>query len=599
MNLIIVDSPIKAAKIAPWLDASWRVEASRGRLRDLPTDALGIAVKDAFTPQYRVLANQRGTLTRLKKAAAEAEMIYFATNPDADGETTAWHMSELLKADLKQKAVYRVKFHALTKTSVLASLDAPRAIDTRLVEAHETRHTLDRLVGYLVSALASKRLGEPYPIGRLAGVCLRLMVERERAIETFQSNSLRTCEAKFTVGDQTFTALLSARRDDTSWDEAAVTALVRTQADTRFEVQNIQTKTVSQAPLAPFNLSTLQQAASESLRLTPETTVALARGLYECGFITYPLTNSVIVAADAQAAVREYISAQYGAEYAPLLPNIFDTERAVSYPDAEAIRPTDIARLPETLANGIGADLYALIWRRFVESQMSAAQYREMQVTVQGGDARYTAQSRTLTFEGFLKLSSLHALAEPALPMVTPGQTLICVSLQPISHHTQSPSRYTDATLVADLAEHGIDPLTVSPIRFLTEKGYVKRDGKFLMPTARGVTLVHFLNKHFSEVFDVEQAAQLDRQFDRIAAGEMRRLAVLSAFWEGGFMAQCRALAIQLLPRTLNVVGICPKYGGRLVERRSKRGVFAGCEHYPKCKGRAEPVVLTAVQGTN
>ena len=599
MNLLIVDSPIKAAKIAPWLDATWRVEASRGKLRDLPTDALGIAVKDAFTLQYRVLPHQRGTLTRLKQAAAEAEAIYLATDPDPEGETAAWHLSELLKAELRQKPVYRVKFDALTKTAVLAALDAPRAIDRRLVEAQETRRTLDRLVGYLLSALASKRLGEPYPIGRTAGGCLRLLIERERAIETFQSDTLWTCEAQFVAADQPFTALLSARRDVTGWDEAAVAALVRAQVDTRFEVQDVQTQTVAQTPLAPLTLSTLQQAASESLRLTPETTVALARGLYECGFITYPLTDSLTITPDAQAATQEYIAAHYSAAYVPIVPNVYSVDHAASHDGAEAICPTDVTRLPETLASGIGADLYGLIWRRFVASQMSAAQFRETGVTVQGSDARYSAQSSTLTFDGFHKMSSQNALAEPILPTLTSGQPLICLSLQPIAHRTQPPSRYTDASLVADLAEHGIDPLTVSPIRFLTEKGYVKRDGKFLIPTARGITLVHFLNEHFADVFEVTHAAQLEQQIDRIARGETRRLSVLSAFWQGGFMAQCRALAIQLLPTTLNVVGTCPKCGGRLVERHNKCGIFAACEHYLKCKGRAEPVKLTAVQGAH
>jgi len=599
MNLLIVDSPIKAAKIAPWLDATWRVEASRGKLRDLPTDALGIAVKDAFTPQYRVLPHQRGTLTRLKKAAAEAEAIYLATDPDHDGETTAWHLSELLKPELKQKPVYRVVFSALTQAAVLVALDAPRAINMRLVEAQETRRTLDRLVGYLISALASKRLGEPYPVGRVAGVCLRLLVERERAIETFQPDTLWTCEAKFVAADQTFTALLSARRDVAGWDEAAVTALVRAQVDTRFEVQNVQTQTVAQTPLAPLTLSTLQQAASELLRLTPETTVALARGLYECGFITYPLTDSLTIAPDAQAAAQEYITAHYGAAYVPTLPNIYNADQASSHDSAEAIRPTDITRLPDTLASGIGADLYGLIWQRFVASQMSDAQFRETGITVQGGDARYSAQSRTLTFDGFRKVNSQNALAEPALPTHISGQPLICLSLQPIAHRTQLLSRYTDGSLVADLAEHGIDPLTVNPIRFLTEKGYVKRDGKFLTPTARGITLAHFLNEHFADVFEVTHAAQLEQQIDRIARGETRRLSVLSAFWQGGFMAQCRALAIQLLPKTLDVVGVCPKCGGRLIERHNKRGIFAACEHYPKCKGRAEPVTLTAVQGAH
>ena len=500
MNLLIVDSPIKAAKIAPWLDATWRVEASRGKLRDLPTDALGIAMKDAFTPQYRVLPHQRGTLTRLKQAVAEAETIYLATDPDRDGEMEAWHLSELLKTELKQKPVCRVAFSALTQAAVLAALDAPRAIDRRLVEAQETRRTLDRLVGYLLSALASKQLGDPYPIGRVAGVCLRLLVERERAIETFQPATLWTCEAQFVAADQPFTALLSARRDVTCWDEAAVAALVRAQVDTRFEVQDVQTQTVAQTPLPPLTLSTLQQAASESLRLTPEMTVALARGLYECGFITYPLTDALTITPDAQTAAQEYIAAHYGVAYVPTLPNVYSADHASSHDGAEAIRPTDVTRLPETLASGIGANLYGLIWRRFVASQMSAAQFRETCVTVQGGDARYSAQSRTLTFDGFHKMNSQNALAEPTLPTLTSGQPLICLSLQPIAHRTQPPSRYTDASLVADLAEHGIDPLTVSPIRFLTEKGYVKRDGKFLIPTARGITLVHFLNEHLARL---------------------------------------------------------------------------------------------------
>jgi len=615
MNLLIVESPTKAAKIAKFLSGDWRVEASRGHLRDLPEKALGVDLKHEFTLEYQVLPDHRGTLSRLKKLAATANAVYLATDPDREGEAIAWYLAELLKHETQKLPVHRVTFNAVTQKAVTEALAAPRRIDLALVDAQIARRTLDRLVGYLVSPLACKKLDGRYSAGRVQSACLRLVVEREQEIATFQPTRYWRLQAMLQVDGAPFTAYLSAVRDTRAahWPQAVVEKVAGLLKEAVFTVAQIKGAEVTRHPLPPFSTSSLQQAASKALGLTPDRTMQLAQSLYEHGLITYMRTDAVFVAPEAQDAAQTLIESQYGLRYVPALPQVYTTNNATAQEAHEAIRPTDVTLRVETLPAGAGRDLYALIWKRFVSSQMSdaryavqAAQISAMQAPDKPYPVEFMAKGRTLIFDGFLKVYEEAPDAgetrneDQPLPALTNGQTLPLTSLTPSEHATEPPPRFTDASLIAALEQHGIGrPSTYAGmIRLLGESGYVKVEGNRLIPTEAGLTLNAFLSASFPEVFAPDFTAKFETQLDQITTGKAERLTVLSNFWLA-FYPLYKPLADQYAPQAkpapkapLKVLGKCPKCGGDLVERQTKQGVFAGCIHFPKCKGRPAPVAF-------
>jgi len=615
MKLLIVESPTKATKIAKFLPSEWRVEASRGHLRDLPEKALGVDLKDEFALRYELLADHRGTLTRLKKLAADADAVYLATDPDREGEAIAWHLAELLRHETQKIPIQRVTFNAVTQKAVTDALVTPRRIDLALVDAQVARRTLDRLVGYLVSPIACKKLDGRYSAGRVQSACLRLVVEREAEITGFTPTPYWTLEAHLEAGGQPFTARLSVIRETRAarWSQSAVEKVVEALRELTFIVAQVKSAEVSRHPLPPFTTSTLQQAASKALGLTPDRTMQLAQTLYEHGLITYMRTDAVFVAPEAQESARSLIESDYGVDYVPALPQVYVTKSAMAQEAHEAIRPTDVSVKTETLPEGGGRDLYALIWKRFVASQMRDARYAVSAALIIATQApgkpfpvEFTAKGRTLVFDGFLKVYE-EALDDgetrddgQQLPALTNGQALALVTLTPSEHQAEPPPRFTDASLVAALEQRGIGrPSTYAGmVRLLRDRGYVKADGKRLMPTESGIKLNEFLTASFPDVFAPEFTAKFESQLDQIVTGKSERLTVLNAFWLA-FYPLYKPLADQYAPQAkptakppLKVLGKCPKCGGDLVERHSKHGVFAGCVNFPKCKGRPVPATF-------
>ena len=621
MKLLIVESPTKAVKIAAMLGTEWRVEASRGHLRDLPEDALGVDLTHDFALAYQLLPDHRGTLTRLKKCAAQAETVYLATDPDREGEAIAWHLAELLKTNVDKSRLYRVTFNAITPAAVLAGIASPRRIDLALVDAQQTRRTLDRLVGYLVSPLACQKLDGRYSAGRVQSACLRLVVERERAIAAFKPVPYWTLDANLQADDVTFAARLSAIRDfrTTHWSQAVVEKLAEALLEAPFTVAQAQVVESARRPAPPFTTATLQQAASKALHLSPERTMQLAQTLYEHGLITYMRTDAVSIAPEAQQAARAFIAGEYGDAYVPTVPQVYTTYSVAAQEAHEAIRPTVVTQLADTLPDGEGRALYALIWQRFVASQMSDARYTVRAALIHAAKTsetqqpvQFVARGRTLVFDGFLKVyeepldEGETRAPDEGLPVLTKGQPLKFVALVTAEHIPEPPQRYTEAVLVAALERSDIGrPSTYAGmVRLIGDKGYVTVEKRRLIPTATGITLNDFLGESFPAIFEMGFTAQLERQLDQIAVGSAKRLDVLTRFWQT-FEPAYRLLA-ESFTRTEQrtspppkVVGVCPKCGGDLIERQGEQGVFAGCVNFPKCKGRPTPVTFLPVQKGN
>ncbi len=599
-NLVIVESPTKAKTIKGYLGEGWRVEATRGHVRDLPEDKLGVEVDDNFRPVYEVLPRQANTVRRLLKAIRDADAVYVACDPDREGEAIAWHVLQL--ADLlPDKPVYRVTFTAITESAVKAAIAQPRPLDVNLVEAQQTRRIVDRLVGYLVSPVACQALDGRYSAGRVQSACLRLVVEREREITAFAPETYWTLDARLNAESGEFTARLQSVKGQ------PVERLTREQVDAltgglqgaAFWIGGIRHGEQRRNPAPPFTTSTLQQAASQTSGLSPERTMQIAQRLYEAGQITYHRTDGVDVAPEAQRAALQHIARTYGGDYVPNQPNRYQVKTEHAQEAHEAIRPADVTRLPDTV-EGDGAALYALIWQRFVASQMAPARYAVQVVEVLAGKTHgqpyplsFQVKGRTPVFDGFLKVyqeppdpdAEVEDTAD--LPPLHEGAALRLVEWLPTEHQTKTPPRFTEASLVRELERLDIGrPSTyASMVHTIQQRGYVIRQNKRLVPTANGMVLNDFLAVHFDQFFGSAYTDYLESELDAVAAGETTRLDVLHSFWnvfvprlqKAGYAARNQVHQATPLGEP------CPACGGELVERTGKHGTFIGCMNYPDC----------------
>lgn len=450
----------------------------------------------------------------------------------------------------KDKPVYRALFHAITQDAVREAVAQPRALDINLVEAQQARRIVDRLVGYLASPLAAKALDGKFSAGGVQSVCLRLVVEREREIETFKPEIYWTLALRLAADGTEFTAKLHRVKgaDSSFKTREPLDKLVTLLQSVQVWVGKAGHTVKPRQPLPPFTTSSLQQAASKGLGLSPDKTMALAQTLYEQGRITYMRTDGVSIAPEAQTAARDYIAREQGADYLPPEPPTYTVKTANAQEAHEAIRPTDVNRLPKDI-EGDGAALYALIWKRFVASQMSPTLYTVTGAVIYAGKTQgqpfpleFRAQGRSLLFDGFLKVYE-----EPAdegetedeengtLPPLKDNQLLQLVAPQVENHQTRAPARYTEAALVQALEQRGIGrPSTyASMVKTVKDKGYVRVSQKRLVPTEHGIALCDFLTAHFADVLAYDYTARLEDQLDRIATGNTTRLEVLRTFWEG------------------------------------------------------------------
>ena len=575
-NLVIVESPAKAKTINKYLGSDYRVMASIGHIKDLPSKGLGVDVDKNFEPTYELIPdskkrNNRKIVTDLKRAAKEAEAIYLAADPDREGEAICQHLEEEIVPKRPKKPSYRVMFNEITKRAVQDAFKEPKAIDKNLVDAQQARRLLDRLVGYKVSPLLCRTVGGRLSAGRVQSVALRMVVEREREIEAFVKTEYWTVTANlaallppafdarlFKVGEQTvktsnFDQEIK-KNEILIGNEEQARDIVAEAERQNFVVSEVTTKERKRNPVPPFITSKLQQEASRKLGFPVKKAMLVAQKLYEgvelgaegaVGLITYMRTDSTRISEAALNEVREFVGQQYGEKYLP--------EKAVHYrskkdaQDAhEAIRPTDVARTPDSLSKFLNRDelkLYRLIWQRFVASQMMPAVFDQTTIDIEAGRFLFRATGSVLKFDGFLKVyqegrdekAEEDEESERRLPPVSKGEALKLNQITPEQHFTEPPPRYTEATLVKALEEKGIGrPSTYAAIMTtIQDREYVeKHEGRF-HPTAIGMTVNdHLVKGGFDDLFNETYTARMEEELDQIEEGKLKWTEALHEFYE-------------------------------------------------------------------
>ncbi len=614
-KLVIVESPAKARTVGRFLGKGYTVRASVGHVRDLLRSQLSVDVDNDFEPKYRVPNEKRAVVKELKELAKKAAEVYLATDPDREGEAIAWHLMEA--AEIDPKVTKRVVFHEITEPAIEEAFTHPRQINMDLVDAQQARRVLDRLVGYGISPLLWEKVRGRLSAGRVQSVALRLIVEREREIDDFEPVEYWTIQAELKPEKikQTYMARL-VRIDEADPDlpnEEAVHAITADMEQASYAITRIKRGERRRKPSAPYITSTMQQEASRRLGFTAKRTMALAQQLYEglevgegggAGLITYMRTDSTNISTQAAADARRYIQQTYGNDFMPPSAPQYKTRAKGAQEAHEAIRPTSVFRHPDKVKKFLNRDqfrLYQLIWQRFVASQMEAAIYDTLSVDIQanGKDHLYGLRSSgsTLRFPGFLVVYEETAdedkISEDADNVRIPngleeGQKQNLRRLSPEQHFTQPPPRYTEASLVQSLEEHGIGrPSTYAPIlSTIQDRGYVVRESKRLSPTETGVLVNDLLVEHFPEIVDTAFTAHMEEDLDQVATGESRWNAIIRDFYSD-FQPKLEK-AQQEMPTTkaeLEKVGrACPKCGHDLVIRWGRYGKFISCSNFPECR---------------
>ena len=641
--LVIVESPAKAKTIERHLGKQYTVRASMGHLRDLPKSQFGIDVEHNFEPKYINVRGKGDLIRALKKEAKDADKIYLASDPDREGEAIAWHLAHILGVDPATDC--RIVFHEITKPAIEEAVHHPRPIHMAQVDAQQARRMLDRIVGYQLSPLLWRKVRKGLSAGRVQSVTVRLICDREREIEAFQSEEYWTVEAKLKKGKHAFTAEVTHAygKKLSLHNEAETKTLTDDLAQRSFSVQEVKRSERRKKAAPPFTTSSLQQDAARKLGFTSGRTMMIAQQLYEgvvlgrhgaTGLITYMRTDSTRISNLAVDEARSFLSEEYGKEYVPPRPNVYAMGKKAQ--DAhEAIRPTSILRTPAEVESYLNRDqlrLYTLIWQRFSASQMSAALYDTIAVQIAAADYRLRAHGSKLKFKGF---TAVYVGAETAkkekdtlLPDLVDGDPLTLGALNPEQHFTEPPPRYNDASIVKALEELGIGrPSTYAPIiETIQKRGYVERREKQFRPTELGFIVTDMLEEHFKNIVDVKFTANLEGELDGVADGSLDKNELLGSFYTpfeqtlkkaedaigtvelpeevtdipcdkcgrmmvikqgrfGKFLAcpgfpECR----NAKPLLRDTGVLCPKCGGRIVERKSRRGrAFFGCDRYPEC----------------
>ncbi len=610
-NLVIVESPTKSKTLAKFLGKDFTIKASVGHVIDLPKSSLGIDLKKEFKPKYQVIKGKEDIIADLVKAAAKAKTIYLAPDPDREGEAIAFHIASVLK-DIKAK-VRRATFNEITKKAVLAGIEAATDIDQHLVDAQQARRILDRLVGYKVSPVLWTTIHYGLSAGRVQSVALRIVCEREAAIDAFVPDEYWKMTGEFeTAKKARFTArLFKIDGEDFKIPNAETAEQIKADVlGQKFSVASVDTDKKARRALPPYITSTLQQDASIRLSYASAKTMSVAQSLYEgveigdsgqVGLITYMRTDSVRVADEAVTAAKAFIIENFGKEFYPETPNTYKTKKSAQ--DAhEAIRPTYLEYPPQAIKKYLTRDqyrLYELIWNRFLASQMAPAEFDQLTVDIRGGRYTFRVTSSKITFEGFLKVYAMTVEEDPTngngngespkLPKLTAGDKLTLDEVNPTQHFTKPPPRFTEASLVKELEANGIGrPSTYAQIvTTLKARKYVELQQRRLLPTDLGKTVNKILVQEFPDIFSVEFTAQMEEELDRVEEGDYTWKQVLHDFY-GPFSArltEVESTTSQIKASTQKVTDvICDKCGKPMVEKWGRNGKFLACSGYPECR---------------
>jgi len=656
-NLVIVESPAKARTIERYLGDDYRVLASYGHVRDLPENPgkgkFGVDVEHDFAPEYVISDDRRKQVNEITKAAKSADMVYLATDLDREGEAIAWHVAEA--ANVPASKTRRVTFSEITEGAIRDAFAHPRQIDTNLVDAQQTRRIVDRLVGYTLSPLLSRKIRSGLSAGRVQSVAVRLVVEREREINAFTAREYWTLEALLaTKTGVTFAAEVvridGAALDVTDGDTADRHAAALRELEPT--VTKIATRKQSRSPAPPFTTSTLQQEASRKLGFSPKRTMSVAQRLYEgadtpdghVGLITYMRTDSTAIAGIAMGEARDVIRGRFGDRYTMPKGRVYKTKAKGAQEAHESIRPTSFQRDPDSLAGTLPADelrLYRLIWQRAIASQMAAKELETTTIELVATPYELRASATKTLFDGFAAVytegrddGTEEDDAERQLPAIAEGETTTVREVTPNQHFTEPPPRFTEATLIKALEEHGIGrPSTyAATISTILDRGYVRVEERRLHPELIGDVVTDFLVEHFGEYVDVAFTARMEEELDEVADGQRAWVPLLRAFFgplrdqvddvrkrvkrkdvttepsdevcseghpmvirlgrNGRFLAcslfpehkESRPLPGEEPPPQEGEGEVCPLCGeGTLVGKRGRFGPFVGCSRYPDC----------------
>ena len=621
-NLIIVESPSKAATIKGYLGSNYKVIASKGHVRDLPKSSLGVDIENDFEAHYINIRGKGDLIKEIKKEAKAANKVYLATDHDREGEAISWHLATALGIPVED--TLRVTFNEITKTAVKNAIKSPRQIDMDIVNAQQARRILDRIVGYKLSPFLWKNVKSGLSAGRVQSVATRIIVEREEEIRAFVPQEYWTVDAllgtldgaELTVrfyGDANGKIKLLSESDANKVLDAA--------SSSPFFVKSVKKSKKKKLPAPPFTTSTMQQEASKKLGFRSQRTMKIAQELYEGinvgsenggtqGLITYMRTDSQRISAEAQADAKDYICARYGDDHYPATPRVYKT-KATAEDAHEAIRPARVGIEPLKIKKYLTADqykLYKLIWERFIASQMESAVLSTTSAECESAGYIFRASGYTVDFEGYMALyeesedETVQNADDPKeqknvrLPALKEGEALTTRSLTPDRHFTEPPARYTDGTLTKALEEMGIGrPSTFATIiSTITARNYVKQEGRTLFPTPTGEITTKIMLESFPDIVNYKFTAQMENDLDKVEKGKLSMNKVLNSFW-GGFEKELDAANERMKDTELSVPAeetdiICDKCGSKMIVKNGRFGKFAACPNYPQCKN-TKPLV--------
>ena len=622
--LIIVESPAKIKTLRKFLGPNYIFESSLGHVRDLPQKGFGIDVEHDFEPEYAILPDKKDVIERLKKAAKHVDVVYLSPDPDREVEAIAWHIASILPKGTKYQ---RVTFNAITKDAVSEALKHPRSIDQALVDAQQARRLLDRIVGYKISPILTRRVQGArdggLSAGRVQSFALKLVVDREREIDAFvpveywniqsilqtKKNEVPFSGFLYSVNDKRVEKEPTPGKDSFIIpDEKTAKEIVGKLQNATYKVQSVEKKEKRRNPVAPFITSTLQQEASRHYGFSASRTMNIAQGLYEGidlgnegaeGLITYMRTDSVRTEPEAIAAARKYIEKTYGKEYVPPEARYYSTKKSAQ--DAhEAIRPTNLMNPPEKIRSYLTVDqfkLYQLIWRRFLASQMNPAVYDTVSCDIETNkDIMLRATGSTIKFSGFLAVyeekedreereEKAKEDQEKILPALQQGQQLLLLEVQSQQAFTRPPPRFTEASLVKELEKSGIGrPSTYATImNKIQSRDYTTKEKGTLKPTELGKVIAKMLEDNFAMIMDINFTAAMEDELEHIAENQQDWKTLVKDFWEKFIPFVKTAEKEAFVPR-IETDLICPESGHKLLKIWSRKKYFYGCSDYPNCK---------------
>ncbi len=604
MKLVVIEAPAKRETLKKYLGDGYEVFATKGHIRDLPAKSFAIDLNNNYEPHYENNADKKELISELKRKAANADEVLIATDPDREGEAISWHVAHVLGLDPNTKC--RIQFNEISKKAVLKALETPREINLSLVDAQQARRVMDRIVGYKLSPILSKKIAPKLSAGRVQSVALKLVVDREIEIEEFKPEEYWNVTAEHSKNSIKFKSSLAQHKGKKIkiQNREQVDKVLADIKGQDFVVSEIKkTNSKSHAP-APFTTSTMQQDAGNKLGMSLKKITSCAQELYEgvevkgegkIALITYIRTDSTRVSADAQSACRDFIVQKYGKEFVPEKPNFYATKGNAQ--DAhEAIRPISMQITPEAVKDSLTKEnyrLYKLIYERFMASQMTEAEYSNVNVSMKVNDYTFKATGKTLEFAGFTAVYKEYTEEDKEkesgkLPKFEEGETVKVDAIKEEQKFTKPPARFTETSLVKAMEEKGIGrPATyAATITILTARNYCSKEGKYLVPTELGRHITEYLDKFFHGVINVKFTAHMENRLDEIAEGQDDWHDVVDSFWNGfkGLLERADASSLTMKSQPIETDIICENCGHKMLIREGRYGKFLGCSNFPKCR---------------